>query len=97
MLEANQAGVMDDLIGCSLVALDDIGAESDRFRSGLSLDRLTQVLTRRCDARIYTLITTNIMPIDWEGKFGARVADRLLRGSTVCDLSNVPSFSLATV
>ncbi len=76
----------------SLLIVDDIGAESDRFKSGKGTDALGYLLTRRQGSG-YELLTTNIPPNEWEARWDARVADRLLRNSTVCDMSKCPSWA----
>lgn len=82
-------GILDDLMRDDFVAIDDIGAEHDPSQN--ATDKLCQVLSRReCK---FTLITTNIAPAQWGQRFDARVADRLLRRSTVVDMSEVPSFA----
>lgn len=75
----------------ALLVLDDIGAETDRFRSGTATSLLAAVL----DARLkrFSLITTNVSPDQWAGRWDARVADRLLRNSVIINLGDCPSYS----
>lgn len=80
-----------DAIDAGLLFLDDIGAESDKFRSGETIDALCQLLSRRENK--WTLVTTNYMLEEWPARFDARVADRLWRNSLVCDLSDATSFA----
>lgn len=82
-------GITDDLMRDDFVAIDDIGAEHDPSQN--ATDKLCQILSRRESK--WTLITTNIAPTAWGSRFDARVSDRLLRRSTVVDMSQVPSFS----
>lgn len=82
-------GVVDDLIRDDFVAIDDIGAEHDPSQN--AADKLCQILSRR-EAR-WTIVTTNIAPAAWAKRFDARIEDRLLRRSTVVDMTAVPSFT----
>lgn len=77
----------------TLLILDDIGAETDRFRSGTATSLLAAVL----DARLqrFSLLTTNISPDQWSLRWDARVADRLLRNSVVINLGDCPSYAVA--
>lgn len=89
----NFANIVGDLLERNaLLCIDDIGAESDRFKSGLSLDALSHLLNI-VHERTWLAITTNYGPDEWREKFGARIEDRLLRESTVCHLEHVPSWS----
>ncbi len=73
----------------SMLVIDDIGTETDPFKTGVPIQRLCDVLNRR--AGKFTLITTNVPAELWSEKWDARVSDRLLRGSTVLSL-NLQSF-----
>lgn len=84
--------VMQDAIENELVILDDIGAENDPWK--VCADKLCQILTRR--ERQFSIVTTNIQPAEWPQRFDGRINDRLLRNSTVIDLTGVPSFALRT-
>lgn len=79
-------------IESDLLAIDDVGAESDRFKSGKATDALAYLFTRRQD-RGHTLITTNVPPDGWAARWDERVRDRLLRNSTVVDMQDCPSWS----
>lgn len=70
-----------ELNATSLACIDDIGTETDRFRSGDSIARLCQVLDRR--AKKFTVLTTNKPPELWGEQWDARVSDRLTRGSRI--------------
>lgn len=76
----------------TLLVIDDIGADSDRFKSGKSTDALAYLLTRR-QGRGFTVLTTNIAQEAWASRWDARVEDRLLRNSTVIDMSECPSWA----
>ncbi len=81
--------IVDYLMTEFLAIIDDIGAEHDPSRFGA--EELYLILSRREDK--FTIITTNISPAEWEQKFERRIASRLLRNSTIIDLSEVPDFN----
>lgn len=85
------ADQLADAMAADLLFVDDLGAESDKFRTGETTDALCQLLSRR--ERKWTLATTNYPPHEWENRFDARVADRLFRNSLICDLSDAQSYS----
>jgi DNA replication protein DnaC len=64
-----------------LVVLDDIGAETDRYRSGVPNERLQRVLDV-CE-RKWLLLTTNAETAKWQERFGARNADRMMAARRV--------------
>lgn len=72
-----------------VVVIDDLGAESDRFRSGVPQERLLEVLNT-CEGK-WTMITTNVHPDHWAKRFDQRIADRLSAGAHV-GLWEVPSY-----
>jgi len=78
------ADAMQDSMQADILFLDDIGAESDKYKSAENVDALCQLLSRR--ERKWTLVTTNFRTEQWDQQFDARVADRLMRNSIVCDL-----------
>lgn len=84
--------LLADAVAEPLLLVDDIGAESDRFKSGKGVDALGYLLTRRQDSG-FTMLTTNIPPDEWHSRWDERVRDRLLRESTVVDMSECPSWS----
>jgi DNA replication protein DnaC len=79
------------LIETSMAILDDVGSESDRYRSGASVDRLCRILSAR-DGKS-TVITTNLGVEEWAAR-DKRVADRLLRGSDYVKIEGVQSWAL---
>jgi DNA replication protein DnaC len=85
-----QFGLMEDAMENDLVILDDIGAENDPWK--VSADKLCQILSRR--EKKFTVVTTNIPPVNWFEKFDGRINDRLMRNSVVCDISKVPSYAM---
>ena len=81
--------IMHDLFSDDLIVLDDIGAENDPSKNGCA--KLCQILSAR--ERRFTVVTTNIQPQDWAHVFNARIADRMLRNSTVIDMFEIPSYA----
>jgi DNA replication protein DnaC len=94
-LEDSRSSMVDllsDAVTEPLLIVDDIGAESDRFKSGKGVDALGYLLTRRQDSG-FTMLTTNVLPDEWHARWDERVRDRLLRESTVVDMSECPSWA----
>lgn len=83
--------VIDDLFETPCLIIDELGGGHDPSRVGV--DKLCQVLSRR--EKMFTLITTNVIPSAWEQTFDRRVASRFFRNSTLVDLSEVPDFNAA--
>lgn len=78
-----------DIETASLVVLDDVGAEVDRFRSELSNERLRRVL-ELCRNK-WLLVTTNVAGNQWDTRFDPRAASRL-RAAHYLDLTGVPDY-----
>ena len=92
--DSTEDSVLTDCNDADLLLVDEIGAESDRYRSGHSTGLLASLLNRRIDTPgLYTLITTNVPPSEWSSRWDARIENRLLRGSVVVDLSDAPSYT----
>lgn len=72
---------LDDLAKCQLIGFDDIGAETDRYRSGIPAARLRAAL-ERCKSK-WVIISTNIPEPRWEAAFDSRVASRMRAGRIV--------------
>lgn len=89
-IRSKEFGCLEDLGTYDFLALDDIGAENDDFKT--ATDKLCQVLSKRADK--FTIITTNIAPAEWPTRFDLRVADRLFRNSVIQDLTVVPSYAI---
>lgn len=79
----------EDAIQADWIILDDVGSETDRFRTGEPAERLRRVLDLG-KAR-FLLVSTNLPPSQFKDSFDARVADRFT-AAAVADLSGVPSF-----
>jgi DNA replication protein DnaC len=88
--EKNREFIFDSF-DADLLVIDDVGAENDPWK--ISADGFRQILSRR--EKKFTVITTNIAPAYWGERFDARSADRLMRNSTDCDLTNLPPYQSA--
>ena len=67
--------VLDDLSRAALVLLDDIGAETDRFKQGEVTDKLRRTL--EATQNRWVLATTNLTPKAMGERYDARVTSRL--------------------
>ena len=74
-----------------LLVLDDVGAEVDKYKTGEMNLKLQMLMDRR--SKLWTVITTNVLPSQWSTRWDERIADRFLRDSIVCDISDVESYS----
>lgn len=72
----------------SWVFVDDIGTETDRYRTGVPAQRLCELLNL-CRSK-FLWMTTNIHPRDWPEKWDKRVEDRLLTADII--EVNAPSY-----
>ena len=79
----------NELWDARFVIIDDIGAESDRYKSGEPATRLLRVLNRL--EKKWLFVTTNVAPSMWRETFDQRIADRLLGGAYV-SMFEVPSW-----
>lgn len=80
---------LEDFFNCSLLVIDDPGAEHDPSEVGRS--KLYRLLEHR--ERKWTYISTNFGPDKWKQKFEFRIADRLFRNATHVDMSDCPSYA----
>jgi DNA replication protein DnaC len=83
-------GIVDDMKTAGLLIIDDLGAESDQYKSKVHVDQLCQVMSRREFA--FSIISTNIDPDKWVEMFDVRVHDRFNRNSVLPNLDGIPSF-----
>lgn len=72
-----------------VIVLDDVGSESDKFKSQQSVSRLRRVLGT-CEHK-WVMVNANFSKAEWPRKFDARVADRL-EAMHYLDLTGVPSY-----
>lgn len=80
-----------DVCNADILALEDIGAEADRYRSGAPTENLRKILSAR--KRKFTVVTTNIGPKQWAERWNDnRIEDRLYRNSVIVTV-RAPSYS----
>lgn len=79
----------DRMRGADLLVLDDLGSETDAFKSGRPQARLQTVLDVM--ERRWLLVTTNVPRKDWAGRWDKRVASRLESAASV-SLFHVPDY-----
>ena len=79
---------LQDVDEAGLVILDDIGTETDQYKTKVPTQRLCTLLNR-CE-RKWFLATTNIQPQGWAEKWDVRVEDRMLKATVLSVLA--PSF-----
>jgi DNA replication protein DnaC len=65
----------------SMVIIDDIGTETDRYRTGIPCSRLCQLLDHCRNKWLW--ITTNKHPNEWATTWDKRVEDRMLAGDVL--------------
>jgi DNA replication protein DnaC len=83
-------GAWRDCSESDFLVLDDVGSETDVYKSGMQKENLRLMLEERLGK--FTLITMNVPPETWRAKWDARIEDRLLRRSEVIELPNVKSW-----
>lgn len=74
-LDGDSWGIIDKLSACSLLILDDLGAE--KASDWTTAQVLYPILDSRYRHRRSTIICTNLPPRDIEGHVGDRIASRL--------------------
>lgn len=79
--EGTRDGRWADVIKRDLLAIDDIGAEVDPYKSELPTSNLARLLNTR--ERMFTIATTNYPPESWAERWDKRVEDRLHRNSEI--------------
>ncbi len=87
--EASFEDVRYEICSAEVVVLDDVGSESDRFKSQQATSRLRRVL-EVCEHK-WLLVNSNYQKSDWVTRFDARVADRL-QAMHYLDMTGVPSY-----
>lgn len=75
-----------------LLIIDDVGADSDRYKNQHSCDALCHLLSL-CQGSVWLFVTTNEAPENWTMRWDYRTDSRLLRDSVVVDMSQVPDWS----
>lgn len=60
-----------------MLAIDDLGTEPTEIMDyGNTLNPVIDLLAKRYDEQLFTIITTNLTPEQIHAKYGARIADR---------------------
>jgi hypothetical protein len=80
---------LQEVLESDVIVLDDVGAESDQYRSGASKAELRDFL-ESCRNK-WLMISTNIPKPNWLEAFGARVADRM-DAARRFDTTGIPSY-----
>lgn len=73
------------------VVVDDIGSETDRFKSGLPASRLRRVLSFIESAKVWSVVTSNLTKGQLIDLYDIRVADRFDAYQWM-ELGDVPSY-----
>lgn len=82
------AVILHEIEPASMVIIDDLGTETDQYKTGTPIRRLTLMLNRL--EQKFWWATTNARPSEWEQRWDARVEDRLLAATAI--EVNAPSF-----
>lgn len=77
-----------------LTVLDDLGAETDRFKNDDASARLLSVFEAMRPSWKWVLIATNVPVAAWKQRWDQRIADRLMQFARI-DLSAVPSYRIS--
>lgn len=65
------------LCGVQMLAIDDLGTEPTEVMDyGNVLNPVIDLLYKRYDEQLFTIVTTNLNPKDIRSKYGERIADR---------------------
>ncbi len=80
----------ESAVAADLLVLDDVGADVDRFKSGLPVANLSRLLNAR--ERHWMIVTMNHPPSAWAERFDKRVADRLHRHATIFEIKEAGSY-----
>ena len=68
----------NELCSKPILAIDDLGVEpTDVMSYGNIISPLSRLLEKRYEARLFTIITSNLKPTDVTRKYGKRIGDRL--------------------
>lgn len=88
-LKRKEFSIVEDLVSCELMIVDDVGAEHDP--SGFGSEQLYLIMSQR--EFKWNIFTTNFSPEDWPKRFERRIASRLYRNAEHIDLRGVPDYS----
>lgn len=77
------------IINAPLIAIDDLGIEPTEKQSyGNTFSPIVNLLEKRYDKMLFTIITTNLTPPEIRAKYGDRIADRFNEMLTVIIFTN---------
>lgn len=77
-LRLNNYAEWQTLIQREMLAVDDLGTEAIEINQyGNIITPLIDLLTKRYDKQLFTLVTTNLKPAEIRERYGDRIADRL--------------------
>ena len=82
-----------DVVKAHLLILDDVGAEVDRYKTGVTVENLRMMMEKRHYGNGYTIITTNHQPAEWAKFWDSRVEDRMYRQSHIANTDGCQPFS----
>ena len=84
----------NELCNNPILAIDDLGVEpTDVMSYGNIISPLSRLLEKRYEARMFTIITSNLKPTDVTRKYGKRIGDRLNEFYKI-EFTNYKSFRL---
>jgi DNA replication protein DnaC len=87
-LKCGEWELIEEMIPVNLLVIDDLGAEHDPSKMGI--EKLYLLLERR--ETKWTVITTNVPPMEWENRFEKRIASRFLRNFVQVPLDETPDY-----
>lgn len=77
-LATEQESDVLSILGCaSLLVIDDLGKESGDEASAFVLSALHEILSRRLDAIMPTIVTSELSVVQVERRYGAAIASRI--------------------
>ena len=77
------------LIRIPMLAIDDVGIEPlEVMEYGNAVNPIAELLTKRYDEQLFTLMTTNLTPDGIRRRYGDRIADRLNEMAIVIPFKN---------
>lgn len=67
-----------ELCRTKMLAIEDLGKEPVEVMAyGTAYNPVKELLEKRCDLQLFTIITTNMAPEDMSSRYGERVGDRM--------------------
>ena len=78
--ESGDGGIMEYVLNCDLLILDDLGTE---LANTFTVSRLFQILNERALRRRSTILSTNLSPKDFRDIYSERVFSRITSSYTL--------------